>query len=176
MKDFVQESVWQENCLVTNGLLRNHEEGKTSILFIRKCERPEQAYLTMEVRDGEIIQVLGRKNRFLRKQELEFLMKYAAVKVLVFEPFSLLEDWAERFHVVISDDLEAFYKNVDPKRWKGFCESQKELAELCYSRFEETLNETESDGRKEINNMCEVLDRIEARGEQKATFGLFTGL
>lgn len=132
MKDFVQESVWQENCLVTNGFLRNHAEGKTSVLFIRKCERPEQTYLTMEVCDGEIVQVLGRKNRFLRKQELEFLMKYAAVKGFVFEPFSLLEDCAERFHVTISDDLEAFYENIDSKRWKGFCESQKELAELLY--------------------------------------------
>lgn len=131
-KDFVQESVWQENCLVTNGFLRNHAEGKTSVLFIRKCERPEQTYLTMEVRDGEIVQVLGRKNRFLRKQELEFLMKYAAVKGFVFEPFSLLEDCAERFHVVISDDLEEFYKNIDSRHWESFCESQKELAELLY--------------------------------------------
>ena len=32
------------------------------------------------------------------------------------------------------------------------------------ARFEETLIETESDGKKEMKNMCEVLDRIEERG------------
>ena len=35
------------------------------------------------------------------------------------------------------------------------------------SRFEETVNEAKREGGKEINNMCEVLDRIEARGEER---------
>lgn len=44
------------------------------------------------------------------------------------------------------------------------------------ARFEETLIETESDGKKEIKNMCEVLDRIEARGEERGAFRVIYGL
>ena len=37
------------------------------------------------------------------------------------------------------------------------------------NRFEETLNQPEESAKGGVNNMCEVLDRVEARGEIKGT-------
>ena len=38
-------------------------EGKTTILFIRKTESPEEPYYTMEWRDEKVIQCRGMRNK-----------------------------------------------------------------------------------------------------------------
>ena len=47
--------------------------GETCILFIRKKEEPEESYYTVEVREGEVVQVRGKYNADPKEDVKKFM-------------------------------------------------------------------------------------------------------
>ena len=89
-----------------------------------------------------------------------------------FEIAHLPEEAIDRFHSDFKVVVDYFvrkranpdYRPSDPVKFKHVDELLKLMSALTHdSRFEETINDT--DGRPE--NMCEVLDRVEAKGMEK---------
>lgn len=61
VREIRQEGQNQHHCVAT--YIDRMVSGKTCILFIRKKEEPEESYYTVEVREGEVIQVRGKYNK-----------------------------------------------------------------------------------------------------------------
>lgn len=60
-REIRQEGQNQHHCVAT--YIDRMVSGETCILFIRKKEEPEESYYTVEVREGEVIQVRGKYNK-----------------------------------------------------------------------------------------------------------------
>ena len=50
--------------------------GETVILFVRRKNRPEQPYYTMEVKNGKIVQCRGKCNKNTTKELKKLLEQY----------------------------------------------------------------------------------------------------
>ena len=59
--DIVQEGKQMHNCVGT--YVNSHKSGQTTIIFIRKKEEPEQSFVTMEYKAGEIVQIRAKYNQ-----------------------------------------------------------------------------------------------------------------
>ena len=59
-KELIEEGKAMSHCV--GGYAESCSEGKTDIIFIRKKSEPDKAYVTMEIRKDEIIQVRAYKN------------------------------------------------------------------------------------------------------------------
>ena len=59
-KELIEEGKAMSHCV--GGYAESCSEGKTDIIFIRKKSAPDKAYVTMEIRKDEIIQVRAYKN------------------------------------------------------------------------------------------------------------------
>ena len=116
--DMCKEAIVQGNCLME--YIRNHAEGSTTILFVRKPDVPEKSFVTMEVSDGGISQVYGRYNEFPEIEVYHFLEEYARAEKLHYDPYELI--------IENSDALDN-------------CEYREELWEYA----ENYISQTESD-------------------------------
>ena len=76
--DFCKEAFSQKNCLMD--YIDEHAVGETTILFIRKNEKPAKSFVTMEVLDGNIEQVYAGGNTLPRKEVFMFICEYAKRK------------------------------------------------------------------------------------------------
>ena len=75
---FKLEAEAQSNC-VYRSYLSEVMKGYTNIVFIRKKSDVDTSYITCEVRDGRIVQYLGRYNNYVHDEEaLAFRTKYQA--------------------------------------------------------------------------------------------------
>ena len=61
VEEFFEEGANNNNCVASYADRAAH--GKTSIFVIRKCEAPDKSFVTLELRDGKIVQCRGRGNR-----------------------------------------------------------------------------------------------------------------
>lgn len=59
--EFLEEGANNNNCVAS--YTERAANGKTSIFVIRKCEAPDESFVTLEFRDGEIAQCRGKGNR-----------------------------------------------------------------------------------------------------------------
>ncbi|WP_338547406.1 PcfJ domain-containing protein [Emergencia sp. JLR.KK010] len=59
--EFFEEGANNNNCVAS--YVERAANGKTSIFVIRKCEAPDESFVTLELRDGEIAQCRGKGNR-----------------------------------------------------------------------------------------------------------------
>jgi len=76
MQDIQKEGTNQHHCVASYA--ENHCEGKTSIIFFRKIDTPEESLLTVEIMDDtkEIKQVKGFGNRQPNEEESKFVEKF----------------------------------------------------------------------------------------------------
>lgn len=51
------------HCVGGSNYLKDHSEGKTTIVFIRQANKPQEPYFTMEYRNKKIVQIQGKMNR-----------------------------------------------------------------------------------------------------------------
>jgi hypothetical protein len=66
---------------------KDHAEGKTCILFIRKAEEPDKPFFTAEVKDSEIVQVRGYENHSPEDEMLlAFIEKFKKEALAVKKP------------------------------------------------------------------------------------------
>lgn len=61
VEEFFEEGANNNNCVASYADRAAH--GKTSIFVIRKCEAPDESFVTLELRDGKIAQCRGKGNR-----------------------------------------------------------------------------------------------------------------
>ena len=86
--DICKESIDQENCLMD--YICDHALGETTILFLRKKDKPDESYVTMEVKNRKIMQVYGRCNSFPEKEVYQFLIeKYSKDKSVLIDQGSM---------------------------------------------------------------------------------------
>ena len=60
-------------------------KGETCIVFIRKKENPEESFYTMEVREGNVVQVRGKYNREPPEEVKRFVEEFKRKKLRVQE-------------------------------------------------------------------------------------------
>ena len=76
------EAEAQHNCVYKN-YTRLYANGECIIAFVRRCERPDESYITVEIADGKVVQARIKNNKlpdaagnsFLEKYEKKVLMK-----------------------------------------------------------------------------------------------------
>ncbi|MET1834169.1 PcfJ domain-containing protein [Clostridioides difficile] len=68
------EAVQQNNCV--SSYIQNVIDGKCHILFMRKKDNPSKSLVTIEVRNGKIVQAKGKYNRDVNEREQEAIDKY----------------------------------------------------------------------------------------------------
>ena len=76
------EAEAQHNCVYKN-YTRRYANGECIIAFVRRCERPDESYITVEISDGKVVQARIKNNKlpdaagnsFLEKYEKKVLMK-----------------------------------------------------------------------------------------------------
>ena len=76
------EAEAQHNCVYKN-YTRRYANGECIIAFVRRCERPDESYITVEISGGKVVQARIKNNKlpdaagnsFLEKYEKKVLMK-----------------------------------------------------------------------------------------------------
>ena len=75
-QDIKDEAVQQNNCVAS--YIKRVIDGDCHILFLRKKEHPDKSLVTIEVRNGRIVQALQRFNNTLTEEQQEVVDKYNA--------------------------------------------------------------------------------------------------
>lgn len=79
--DIVTEGDKLNHCV--KGYIERMAAGETIILFIRKKDKIEEPYFTLELRDGEIRQVRGLRNCDMNKEVEQFIEKFKEAKLKI---------------------------------------------------------------------------------------------
>lgn len=78
-QDIIEEATRQKNCL--RSYVESVKNGRTVVAFVRKKEEPDNAYITAEIHDGELVQLKGYCNSNPRGQIIdEFVEHWAKAK------------------------------------------------------------------------------------------------
>lgn len=81
--DIREEGNRQHHCVAT--YIDRMVKGETCIVFIRKKENPEESFYTMEVREGNVVQVRGKYNREPPEEVKRFVEEFKRKKLRVQE-------------------------------------------------------------------------------------------
>lgn len=101
--DMCREAISQENCLMD--YICRHAAGETTILFLRKKDRPDEPFVTMEVKNWQTKQVYGCCNTIPEKEVLQFLIeKYSKKKALFIDLDSMIDNYLDE-EDELDDDL-----------------------------------------------------------------------
>lgn len=73
-QDIKDEAVQQNNCVAS--YIKRVIEGESHILFLRKKEQPDKSLVTIQVKNGKIIQALQRFNHPLTEEQQEVVDKW----------------------------------------------------------------------------------------------------
>ncbi len=80
--DIVDEGVMQSHCVAS--YVDKVANNETLIVFMRTVLEPEKSLVTVEVKNGRIVQKSGFANRSVTEDEMKFLRKWAKEKELQF--------------------------------------------------------------------------------------------
>ena len=78
IEEIIKESDYMHNCLWTYA--DEIYPSGTNVLFLRKAKEPNIPYVDVEVRKGEVIQVLSKYNMRVTSDVMEFMCEYAKEK------------------------------------------------------------------------------------------------
>ncbi len=74
-EDLIREGDSMHNCV--GGYISRVANGKTDVVFLRRSESPDKSFVTMEIREGEIVQARAEKNCDPADAVKAFIAKYA---------------------------------------------------------------------------------------------------
>lgn len=74
-------------CHCVGGYADRHRDGKTTILFLRRTEAPQEAFLTIEMNGNTLVQIHGYRNEGLHSGKGRFAP----------DPKEVYKDWLERW-------------------------------------------------------------------------------
>ncbi|MGX2947009.1 PcfJ domain-containing protein [Enterococcus alishanensis] len=63
LKEIMNEGKSLGHCVGSSTYLKAHSKGKSTIIFIRRADKPEEPYFTMEYSNKQIKQIQGKRNR-----------------------------------------------------------------------------------------------------------------
>ncbi|HDT7972639.1 TPA: PcfJ domain-containing protein, partial [Enterococcus faecalis] len=63
LQEIIQEGSILRHCVGSQHYIERHTQGKTTIVFIRRKEKPDMPYFTLEYRNQQVIQIQGKCNR-----------------------------------------------------------------------------------------------------------------
>ena len=81
-EEVVQEGNSLHHCIAS--YLTRVQEGKTQILFMREKENLDKPLVSIEVKDGRVVQARGMSNRSVTLDEKEYLEKWAKKKGIAY--------------------------------------------------------------------------------------------
>lgn len=81
-EEIVEEGNTLHHCIAS--YLKRVQEGQTKILFMRKKESLESPLVSIEVKDGRVVQARGKSNRSVTTEEREYLNKWADKKGIAY--------------------------------------------------------------------------------------------
>ena len=81
-EEVVQEGNSLHHCIAS--YLTRVQEGKTQILFMREKENLDKPLVSIEVKDGRVVQARGMSNRSVTLDEKEYLEKWAEKKGIAY--------------------------------------------------------------------------------------------
>ncbi len=85
-REIVEEGCILHHCVGGNNYLNKHNNGESTILFLRKQENPKEPYITVEIRNDRILQWYGIKDTKPDKENIEkWLYKYTEMLTMKFE-------------------------------------------------------------------------------------------
>lgn len=92
-EDFFYEAKYQQNCVLSyiDVVLKK----ETNVLFLRRKNSIDKPFVTLEIRDGKIVQACARFNRVPPYEVIEFLTKYANELNLEFNEDDVIVVYAE---------------------------------------------------------------------------------
>lgn len=79
-KEIIDEGAVLHHCV--GGYTKRYAEGQTNILFIRRKDKKEEPFYTVEVRDNFVIQVYGYKNCEATEEVKEFIEELKKQKLI----------------------------------------------------------------------------------------------
>jgi len=133
--DVCKEALAQGNCVME--YTDAHASSNTTILFVRRKEKPKVPFVTMEVEDWEITQVYAKHNRLPRKDVYEFLEEYAKNMRILYNPCRLIEGEEEvRCHIpgelwdYAEDYRYRMYREQYPG-WRTMLKEYRKPEECC---------------------------------------------
>ena len=81
-QEIIEEGKVQHICV--GGYAERHADGKTTILFIRKVDKPNEPFYTVEVsKDNKVVQVRGKRNCAPTPEVEEFMKLFKEKKLKV---------------------------------------------------------------------------------------------
>ncbi len=87
--DIYREAISQHNCAAD--YISDHADGETTLLFLRKKEKPNIPFVTMEIGfDDDIVQVYGTCNTIPATHVYEFIVEYAQARNLSYDMEELI--------------------------------------------------------------------------------------
>lgn len=85
-REIVEEGRILHHCVGGDNYLRKHNDGESTILFLRKQKDPDEPYITVEIRNDRILQWYGIKDTKPDKENIEkWLYKYTEMLKMKFE-------------------------------------------------------------------------------------------
>ena len=75
LQEIVQEGNTLHHYVGGESYLKQHAEGKTTILFLREKNHPNDPYFTLEYRNQKIVQIQGKYNREQVPEEVNQAVK-----------------------------------------------------------------------------------------------------
>lgn len=73
-QDFYDEATSQANCLAS--YISRFTNGDCLIMFMRKAESPDESYITMEIRGGQVVQAKREQNRNPSREEWDVIRAF----------------------------------------------------------------------------------------------------
>ncbi len=70
-EELVKEGQALKHCVGSSGYIKNHAEGRTTIVFVRKADEPDKSFFTLEYNNDCIEQLQGKRNSEPVTKELE---------------------------------------------------------------------------------------------------------
>ena len=94
LEDITAEGIYLGHCV--GGYVNDHAMGNTNILFLRKKEDETRSFYTIEIRDGRVIQIHGKHNRWLGNDPdaVPFMYEYLKQLGVSFDKTMLLNTGA----------------------------------------------------------------------------------
>lgn len=111
--DFCKEAIAQGNCVMD--YIEDHASGETTILFVRRTDEKDKAFVTLEIKDWIVRQAYARFNALPAKDVYEFLIEYAERKWLLCDPYHLIMDGIDGCDDEIDENLFELAEQYHPK-------------------------------------------------------------
>ena len=135
--DICKEAISQNNCLMD--YICDHAKGKTTILFLRKKDKPEEPFVTMEVKNWQVKQVYGCCNTIPRKDVFQFLIeKYSKNTYIYMDLHAIIDDCLDDKYE-IDDDLMKYLNGLLKSNITSFMNMEQDAPECIQLTFADYL-------------------------------------